>query len=146
MDHIVKEAIEILLHAENFRLHIKLYKPASNQFIETLSKTSNRQTWPRAMTYRILPPTREVAFYPAPVQRCTQHRVGHLVISFCSTKPPTHPEYGDRVSSQTVGTPSHLSAAVCPRIFNCIHITVRDLQSCQPITNYNPIMFKLHFM
>jgi hypothetical protein len=77
-------------------------------------------------------------------RRYTQHTAGHLVISFGSTKPPAHPEYGDRISSWNVGKPSHLNAVVCLRKFHCIHISVTVLQSCQPITNYNLIMFNLH--
>jgi len=77
-------------------------------------------------------------------RRYTKHTIGHLVISFGTTKPPAHPEYGDRVSSWNVGKPSHLNAAICLRKFHCIHITVIGLQSCQPVTNYNLIMFNLH--
>jgi hypothetical protein len=42
----------------------------------------------------------------------TQHRVGQLGFSFGITKPPAHPEDGDRVSARNVGTP-HPDAAVC---------------------------------
>jgi len=35
--------------------------------------------------------------------------------SFGSTKPPAHPDDGDRVRSQNVGKPSRLGVAVCPR-------------------------------
>ena len=64
---------------------------------------------------RLTPPTNQ--------RRCISSRarpngdtysaVGHLVISFRATRPPAHPEYGDRVSSRNVGEPSHPDAAVC---------------------------------
>jgi hypothetical protein len=43
--------------------------------------------------------------------------VGHLVISFGSTKPPSQPEDGDGFSPRNFGKLSHLDAAVCPRKF-----------------------------
>jgi hypothetical protein len=54
MDHIVKEAIEIYLHAENFNREagfIKLYMAAGSQFNETLSTMRNRQPRPSVMTF-----------------------------------------------------------------------------------------------
>jgi len=97
-----------------------LYIAASNQFTETLSITSNRQIWPSVATCRLLLLTRGVAFHPAPGQTeiYMQLRVGHLVISLGSTKPPVHPEDGDTVSSQNIGKPSHLDVAVYPRKFH----------------------------
>jgi len=41
-----------------------------------------------------------------------------MIVSFGSTKPLACPENEDGVSSRDVGKPSHLDAAVCPRIFH----------------------------
>ena len=46
----------------------------------------------------------------------TQSRVGHLVFSFSTTKPPAHPEDECGIISRNVGKPHH-DAAVCPRNF-----------------------------
>ena len=124
-------------------LHIGSYKAAGNQFTETLSTTGNRQTWPSAMTFRLLPPTTGVAFHSAP---------GWTKTYTAQSTTPSHqfwfyqttstPGFGDGVNSRNVRKP-HLNAAVCPRKYHCIHITVRVLQSCKPVTNYNLIMFNL---
>jgi len=47
--------------------------------------------------------------------------------SNCATKPPTHPEDGDGVSSQNIGRPSDPDEAVCPRKFHWI-LLPRNLQ------------------
>ena len=38
--------------------------------------------------------------------------------------PPAHPEYGDGVSALSVGKPSHLDVAFCPRKFDRIYIYI----------------------
>jgi len=88
--------------------------------METLSTTSSRQPWPSAETFLLLPLTRGVTFQTMLYEwRYTQHRVGHLVISFGFTKqPPAQPEDVDEVSPQNTGKPSHLDPAVCLRKFH----------------------------
>ena len=87
--------------------------------METLSTASSRQPWPSATTFLVLPLTRGVALHTTPYEwRYTQHRVGHLVISFGSTKQsPAQPEDGDEVSPQNIRKASHLHVAVCLRKF-----------------------------
>jgi len=73
---------------------------AGNYLMETLSTTSSRQPWPSATTILLLPLTRGITFHTTPYERrYTQHRVGHLVIGFGSTKQlSAQPEDGDEVS------------------------------------------------
>jgi len=57
----------------------------------------------------------------------TQRRVGHLVFSFGTTKPPTRSEDGSEVISRNVRKP-HPDAAVCEKkiLFKyipCIYVT-----------------------
>jgi hypothetical protein len=108
---------------------IKSCMAAGNYLMETLSTTSSRHPWPSATTFLLLPLTRGVAFQTTPYEQIyTQHRVGHLVISFGSTKqPPAQPEDGDEVSLQNIGKPSHLDATVCLRKFRWI-LSPRKLQ------------------
>jgi hypothetical protein len=47
----------------------------------------------------------------------TQRRVGHLVFSFSTTKPPAHPEDGGGIIYRNVGK-AHPDAAVCHRKFD----------------------------
>jgi hypothetical protein len=55
MDQIVKEAIEIYLHANNCKqgswLHIKLHMATGNQFTEMLCTARNNKPRPSAVTF-----------------------------------------------------------------------------------------------
>jgi len=74
-----------------------------------------------ATTFWLFPLTRGLHSNPQPdIQRYTQRRVGHLVISFGATKPPAHPEVGDGVSSWNIRKPSHPDAGACLRKFHFI--------------------------
>ena len=59
---------------------------------------------------------------------CTQHTVGHLVISCCFTKPQQHHEDGDRVSPSNTTELLHLDAAVCPRTAQNIVKEIKQYQ------------------
>ena len=53
---------------------------------------------------------------------CVEPKPMMMMVSFCSTQPPAHPEEVEGVISLNVGKSSYFDAAVCPRNFHWIRL------------------------